>query len=499
MKRSLSAIFFLILLTGMLRFPGISQAEEASQLSFTNIGVVDHRSAPMSYIVNPFYTPDWIGEANYGGNSYAAAVASGGDVNGDGYADVIIGAPYYTNGEYHEGRAYAYYGSASGLPSSPNWTFETNLAGCQLGWNAASAGDVNDDGFDDVLVASEYCTTGTPGTDREGRVYLFLGSASGLSLTYDWMKSGGTNDESFGWSIASAGDVNNDGHDDVIIGAPWADYPEGNEGRAYVFYGTDTGLPLTADWIAESNAWWTGFGNWVDSAGDVNGDGYDDVIIGHPGWSSPEDAEGRAYVYLGSATGLALTPAWYFENNHANSELGGTVAGVGDVDGDGFSDILVGARRYANPNPYEGIAYLFLGSSSGPSLTPDWSREGNQSWAQYSWSLDGGDVNKDGYDDVIVGAPWYTDTVPVEGAVFLYFGSADGLLSGPVFTKGSGQEEAKLGWAAGFAGDVNGDGVNDIIVGARDYDGGQDNEGRATVYYGIVDAKAAIFLPIVIR
>jgi hypothetical protein len=499
MKLFLSALILITLLIGMLQFPGMSQAEEVSQLSFTNMGIVDKLSAPISYIVNPFYTPDWIGEMNYAGNSYAAAVASAGDVNGDGYADVVIGAPYYTNGEYQEGRAYAYYGSASGLPSAPDWTFESNLTQCELGWRAASAGDVNGDGYDDVLVGSEYCTTGDPNVDREGRAYLFLGSASGLSATYDWMKSGGTNDESFGWSLASAGDVNADGYDDVIVGAPWADYPEGNEGRAYVFYGSDTGLAATAGWIAEMNVWWSGFGTSADSAGDVNGDGYDDVIVGHPGWSSPENGEGRAYVYLGSNTGLALTPAWTFENNHEDSELGSTVAGAGDVNGDGYDDVIVGAHKYPNPDPYEGAAYLFLGSASGLSLAPDWSHEGNQAWVQYSWSLDGGDVNDDGYDDIIIAAPWYTDTVPVEGAVFLYFGSPDGLLSEPVASTGSGQQDAKFGWSAGFAGDVNGDSVDDIIVGARDYDGGHENEGRAIVYYGTVNAAARILLPLVIR
>jgi len=499
MKRILSVSLSLILLIGMLQVSSLSITAQGSLPMHTEMTVPNQVSAPMTFIVNPFTTPDWIGEANYAGDSYAASVASAGDVNGDGYADVVVGAPYYTNGQNNEGRAYAYYGSASGLALSPAWTFENDLAECELGQKAASAGDVNGDGFDDVLVASEYCTAGDPEVDREGRTYLFLGSASGLVATPSWMVEGGVYDESLGWSVASAGDVNDDGYDDVIIGAPWADYPQGNEGRAYVFYGSATGLAATADWIAESNVWWSGFGTWVDSAGDVNGDGYDDVIIGHPGWSSPEDAEGRAYVYLGSDTGLALTPAWTFENNHAYSELGSTVAGAGDVNGDGFGDVIVGAHRYANPNPYEGAAYLFLGSISGLSLTPDWSHEGNQSWVQYSWSLDAGDANNDGYDDVIIGSPWYTDTVRAEGVVFLYFGSPGGLLSDPEYKTGSGQQNALLGLSAAFAGDVNGDGIDDMIVGARDYDGGQENEGRAIVYHGVADAVARLLLPIVQR
>ncbi len=500
MKRILSVSLSLILLIGLLQVTRLSITAHGSLPINAKFSVPNQVSAPLTFIVNPFSTPDWIGEANFVGDSYAASVASAGDVNGDGYADVVVGAPYYTNGQNNEGRAYAYHGSASGLATSPAWSFENDLAECELGQKVASAGDVNGDGFGDVLVASEYCTDGNPDTDREGKAYLFLGSASGLVATPSWTVKGGVFDESLGWSVASAGDVNNDGYDDVIIGAPWASYPEGHEGRVYVFYGSASGLAQTADWTAESNVWWTGFGTWVDSAGDVNADGYDDVIIGHPGLSSPEDAEGRAYVYLGSDTGLAMNAAWSFENNHPESELGCSVAGVGDVNGDGFSDVIVGAKKYANPDPYEGIAYLFLGSLSGPSLTPDWSKEGDQAYSQYSWSVEpAGDVNDDGYDDVLIGSPWYDAGETNEGMVFLYFGSPGGLLLTTVYSKGADQAEATLGWSVDTAGDVNGDGIDDIIVGARNYDGGEADEGRAIVYHGAVDAIARLLLPIVHR
>ncbi len=116
----------------------------------------DQESASTPYIFNPFYTPDWIGESDLGGTAYGASVASAGDVNGDGYADVIVGTPHYSNGQNIEGRAYLYYGSKSGVKPLPAWTFESNIAECELGWSVASAGDVNGDGFDDVLVGSEF-------------------------------------------------------------------------------------------------------------------------------------------------------------------------------------------------------------------------------------------------------------------------------------------------------------------------------------------------------
>jgi hypothetical protein len=438
--------------------------------------------APDSYIVNPF-TPDWIGESDLPGVAYGASVASAGDVNDDGYTDVIVGAPHYSNGQDIEGRAYLYYGSATGVKPLPAWTFESDLANCELGWSVASAGDVNNDGYDDVLVASEFCVV-----PRHGRVYLFLGSANGLSPSYAWMKEGGGSEESFGWSVASAGDVNGDGYADVIIGAPWATYDEDHEGRVYVFYGSESGLPDTANWTKESDVHWSGLGVSVASAGDVNNDGYGDVIIGHDFLDNPEVDEGRVYVFLGSASGLANSPVWQYENNHAGSGLGESVASAGDVNNDGYDDVIVGGFRYTNPGVKEGVAYVFLSSASGLSLTPDWTVESNQDYAEYCQSVtSAGDVNDDGYADVLVGAPWYSHGENFEGLVFLYYGSPTGLLPYPVNYAECNQVQANMGYSVASAGDVNGDGIADMIVGAQNYDGGQENEGRAIVYHGMAN------------
>jgi len=449
--------------------------------------------APEAHIANPFATPDWFGEIDLDAASFGASVASAGDVNGDGFGDVIVGAPHYHNGQNMEGGAFVYHGSATGLKPLPSWSFESNQAGCEIGWSVASAGDVNGDNYDDVLVASEFCGTGDP--NREGRAYLFLGSASGLATTHAWTLQGTGADESLGWSIASAGDVNKDGYDDVIVGAPWA---SSHQGRAYVFYGSASGLKAVADWIAGGTTNWTQFGASVASAGDVNGDGFGDVIIGQITMSNSEEEEGRAYVYLGSATGLAATPSWMYENDLAGSELGESVASAGDVNGDGYSDVIVGGFKYSQPEIKEGVAYLFLGSPSGLSWTPDWQVESDQQSAEYGQSVaSAGDVNQDGYDDVLVGAPWYSNGHNYEGRVYLYYGSTSGLLDSPVYMAESNQERANLGYSAASAGDVNGDGISDIILGAQNYDGGQGNEGRATLYYGLANVEHMIFVPFI--
>jgi hypothetical protein len=485
-------LFNLIACLILLLSGGVAQAAQISEPAATG----NQGMAPGAHIANPFASPDWFGEIDLNTAIFGASVASAGDVNGDGYADVIVGAPYYHNGQDMEGGAFVYHGSATGLKPLPSWSFESNQTECQVGWSVASAGDVNGDGYDDVLVASEFCGTGAP--NREGRVYLFLGSASGLAATHAWMLQGGGFDESLGMSIASAGDVNRDGYGDVIVGAPWASYPEGHEGRAYVFYGSASGLPATANWTAESNVAWSGFGVSVASAGDVNGDGFNDVIIGHNGMSNPQEGEGRAYVYLGSATGLAAAPAWMYENDLALSGLGESVASAGDVNGDGYGDVIVGGFKYSNPETKEGVAYLFLGSATGLAWTPAWHTESEQAYAEYGQSVaSAGDVNQDGYDDVLVGAPWYSNGENYEGRVYLYFGSPTGLMDSPVYMAESNQEAAHLGYSAVSAGDVNGDGIADIIVGAKDYDGGQGNEGRATLYYGLENVEHMIFVPLI--
>lgn len=483
-----SKVVIRILIFSVLIFSGsMAHADQSESAKYTSVS---------AYILNPFISPDWIAESDLNSTLFGDSVASAGDVNGDGFADVIVGAPSFKNGEDMEGRAYVYLGSSTGLNPLPAWTFESNLVECNLGRSVASAGDVNGDGYDDVMVGSEFCGV----VDREGRVYLFLGSAGGLSSTPDWMIQGSGSEESLGWSIASAGDVNNDGYDDVIIGAPWASYPEGHEGRAYVFYGSSTGLAMTADWITESNVAWSDFGSSVASAGDVNGDGYSDVIIGHQGMSNPENWEGRAYVYLGSASGLAASPAWLFENNLAGSWLGESVASAGDINGDGYSDVVLGGYQYSNPETREGGVYLFLGSNSGLGLTPAWKSECNQDYAEFGHSaVSAGDVNDDGYDDLLVGAPWYSDGENYEGRAFLYYGSPTGLNAAPVHTAESNQADAHLGYSVASAGDINGDGIVDMIIGTPWFDGGQENEGRVYAYHGKKDAEHVIFSPLILR
>ncbi|MCH7645068.1 MAG: FG-GAP repeat protein, partial [Myxococcales bacterium] len=251
----------------------------------------------------------------------------------------------------------------------------------------------------------------------------------------------------------------------------------------------------------------------VSGAGSVNGDGYADVIVGAPGYAAGQNAEGAAFVFLGSAAGIAdgnpSTAHAQLESNQDTALLGFSVSGAGDVNGDGYADVIVGARDYSAGETFEGAAFVFLGSATGiadgnPS-TAHAQLESNQASAFLGVSVSGaGDVNGDGFADVIVGADFYSAGQEFEGAAFVFLGSATGIADGNPSTAHaqleSNQAFALLGTSVSGAGDVNGDGSADVIVGANLYDDfdpravvKETNEGAAFVYLGT--ATGFVLLP----
>jgi hypothetical protein len=353
-------------------------------------------------------------------------------VNGDGYGDVIVGAFLYDNGETDEGQAFVYHGSASGLSTTPDWTAESDQINAQFGACVSSAGDVNGDGYGDVIVGALYYDNGE--TD-EGRAFVYHGSASGLSTTPDWTAESDQAGAHLGFAVSSAGDVNGDGYDDVIAGAFNYDNGEANEGGAFVYHGSALGLSATPAWTAESDQAGADFGYSVSSAGDVNGDGYGDVIVGAFLYDNGEANEGRAFVYHGSALGLSATPAWMVESDQVGANFGRFVSDAGDVNGDGYGDVIVGAFLYDNPESNEGRAYVYHGNGFGLSTTPAWTAESDQASGNFGYSVSSaGDVNGDGWSDVIVGAYGYDNGESNEGRAYVYLGN-DGTI--PVMVQNS--------------------------------------------------------------
>jgi hypothetical protein len=420
----------------------------------------------------------WTATGEGTGDYFGSSVANAGDVNGDGYGDIIVGAYWYDvlPGKVNAGKAYAYYGGANGLSATANWSFTGEAAESGLGSSVASAGDVNGDGYEDVVV-------GAPGV-APGKAYVFFGSAGGLSPTADWSATGESSGGGFGGSVASAGDVNGDGYDDVVVGAhTYDDGANSWAGRAYVYYGDEGGLSTTANWFATGGGDYAYFGGTVAPAGDVNGDGYDDLAVGAPGV-----ATGTAYVFFGSAGGLSMAADQDVTGENAGDEFASSLASAGDVNGDGYDDLIVGAPRWSGSGKADmGKAYIYYGGETGLSTGFAQTFNGRQATDFFGHSVaSAGDVNGDGYDDVIIGAYYYqSPTAERVGKAYLYQGDAGELRPVMAWTAYGENDKDYFGSCVSSAGDVNGDGYADLLVAADSYDEGTEYEvGRAYVFLG---------------
>ncbi len=436
------------------------------------------KSAPTDYLSA---LPNWTAESDTAVALFGYSVSSAGDVNGDGYYDVIVGARDYDNFGLREGRAFVYHGSAVGLSLTPNWTAWGNQYYAAFGGSVSSAGDVNGDGYDDVIVGAFQAYDGQL---SEGTAYVYHGSATGLSRIANWTAEGEQLSAYFGFSVSTAGDVNGDGYADVIVGARYYDLGQSNsdEGRAYVYHGSASGLSAIPNWIADGSSPQTSFGYSVDTAGDVNGDGYSDVIVGSYYYIYGVVNDGQAYVYHGSAAGLSRSADWTADSGVADDGFGFAVAGAGDVNGDGFSDVLVGAPAY--DSPVVGQAYGYNGSEAGLSATPSWTGSSPYDGGFGASVASAGDVNDDGYAEVIAGAPIYYSGI-IEGQASVFLGSPSGPNSTADWTAESGVNNSSFGYSVSTAGDVNGDGYDDVIVGSPTCESGQTAEGWAFAYHGL--------------
>jgi DNA-binding MarR family transcriptional regulator len=441
------------------------------------------------------------------------SVAIAGDVNGDGYDDILIGS--WDKG----GHTYLIFGKASG------WSIDTNLSNVDAGIYpeyptdfaryVTGAGDVNGDGFDDILIGAPW---NKEGGFKAGQVYLILGRASGWSMNMslssadasfigenvkDYTGGGGigfTPGNRTLVSIAGSGDINGDGFDDILIGADGNDDGGVDAGKVYIIFGRATGWSRDVD-LSNADASFIGenaydlAGSYTGSAGDLNGDGYDDILIGAEGNDEGGNNAGQAYLIFGRATGWSMNTNLSnadasFIGENANDWLGVSVAGGGDVNGDGYDDLFIDAPLNDEGGKDAGKVYLIFGKASGWSMDTslsiaDASFLGENAGDRAGWPTAGvGDVNADGYDDIIISSLWNIDGGTEAGKAYFILGKESGWTKS---TRLSNTDASFIGEkyndhlgtiSVSGAGDINGDGYDDILIGANGNDDSGINAGK---------------------
>ena len=545
--------------------------------------------------------PDWTWEGGVRNADAGSAISAIGDINGDNFADFAVGAPGHTNEEADEGRVVVFYGSEGGFPDAPSWSLESDIAGTGLGYAVAGGRDFNGDGFDDLAI-------GAPNYNgNAGRVYLVLGGEEGFAAAPDRIFNsvgqagfaldfcdtdgdgfadlyfgrpgansrvvteiiGGADVENvnpgasvasdgvftgralscagdinadgfedlavsrarlnnedggsdsilirygsadrlwstasetiqpdqnnlFGSSLDAAGDVDGDGLPDLVVGAPSHTFGLVDPGKAYVFRGVRSHLrhrPHLGGTISDQNNSYAA--SVVARVGDHNGDGYNDVAVGGYGRSN---SRGAVWLFLGGADGLAAAAHRRWDGADGGMRFGQHVAGDVDLNGDGYHDIIVGAPHYANNT---GRVFIFLGAEAasirpngaGTQNTEVPSPSGSQDY--FGYTVTGlRDTNGDGFDDFAVSCWGEDDAGSSSGRAYFYYGNGGNNINTTHDAVWSDRRsEARFGWFVANAGDVNGDGLGDLVISQPWLDNGQDNEGKLYVYHGQLNRVPAL-------
>lgn len=402
------------------------------------------------------------------------------------------------------------YGQNEGLGNIPE-SFKGEGAAGNFGTKSSIVGDVNGDGFDDILM-SEY--QNDDGGMNAGKVYLFFGKAAAFAQDIDvgtadasWV--GENSQDEIGKNIAGAGDVNGDGYDDFIVSS--VSYSNGiyaNSGKTYVVFGrhsgwtTDTNIDTAnASFIGEFGG--DGTGSSIAGAGDVNGDGYDDFLIGSTNYRVGGMKRGAVYLILGHDS------VWFKNRNltYASVKFIGTfdggrfgrcVDGGRDVNGDDLDDIIIGAPYVTKTETYDGLAVIFHGRYNWKS-NYDADQNNGSFRGAYQSDLFGyecrliEDIDGNGLDDVMIATPYFDGGIADDAGAVYIFQSFPGLIhvnssvpDADYYFWGESFDD-RLGDSLATAGDVNGDGFGDIVLGSESFSNDLSTRGKAYLLNGSAD------------
>ncbi len=385
------------------------------------------------------------------GSNFGAAVASAGDVNGDGNADVIVGAYGSNAGGLFAGMISVY----NGATGKRILRLDGRHQGDLFGWSVAGIGDLDQDGHDDIAV-------GSPGADAGGLIncgsVLIYSGASG-NMLYRW--NGASTHAAYGKAVAPAGDLNQDGYPDVIIGADGESANNQTHSGAVYIHSGATGN-LLREWHGLQSH--DRFGGAVAMAGDVDADGFPDYVIGAHGASSGgRTTAGEAYVYSGANGSLLLN----WQGSEVFDRLGSAVAAAGDVNRDGHADLLIACIQADSPTNLDcGGAFVFSGKD-GALLHRWFGAATGEGFAHAIANV--GDRNEDGVDDLLVTSLHAEDHGAADGGAVAIFSGADGA---SLIRWAGSVPYGRFGSAAANAGDLDGDGVDNLVIGADGYAAG---------------------------
>ncbi len=360
----------------------------------------------------------------------------------------------------------------------------------EAGNAVASAGDVNGDGFDDILIGANQVSVNA---STAGAVYVLLGPSptAGDLADADIKIYGETHAAWVGYSVAGAGDLDGDGYDEILIGAPQTEYFAYRDGAAYLLYGP---IELGSLVISDADSHLVGedtedeAGCSVASAGDVDGDGYGDILIGALREDSGGADAGAAYVLngpIGHGTTMLEWADAKFVGEDSSDQAGVAVAPAGNADGDGYDDVLVGAWQESSLATQGGAVYLLHGPMTG---TMDLSLASTKFVGETEYDRAGvsvssaGDVNGDGLDDILIGADQYNAG---PGAVHLFLAPVEGLrgLTSAESVFAGNADLDMAGYSVASAGDVDGDGRSDLLVACPREDVYNHDEGVVSLLY----------------